>query len=116
MDIDELIDAWRVGNAVTLELLGMVDDEDFDLKPGKGKTIRSNFVHLVQVRRMWLEEKMAKELAALPKLDWKTATRSQIEEGLAATSELMERLFRQHAERKRAGGWTTLKFFAYLHE
>ena len=66
MTIDELVEAWQANNALNLELLDLVADDDFALKPGKGKTIRSNFVHLVGVRRIWLEEKMPAEAKARP--------------------------------------------------
>src|SRR5947207_117726 len=94
MTIEELCDAWRVNNVINLEMLKRCSDEDFELKPGKGKTIRSNFVHLIGVRRAWCEEKLRKEVATVPKLDWKTATREELVNGLSATSELMMRLFR----------------------
>src|SRR5687768_11105508 len=75
MTIDDLLDAWRVNNAINLEFLDVCTDEDLELKPGKGKTIRSNFVHLIAVRRMWCDEKLKAEAETIPKLDWKTATR-----------------------------------------
>ncbi|HRF59210.1 MAG TPA: DinB family protein [Fimbriimonadaceae bacterium] len=112
MTIDELVEAWQANNALNLELLDLVADDDFALKPGKGKTIRSNFVHLVGVRRIWLEEKMPAEAKALPKLDWKTATREEIRAGLDGSSSAMEVLFRKK-EAGKPGKWSTLMFFAY---
>lgn len=112
MDIEELVDAWRVNNAVNLELLELVADEDLELKPGKGKTIRSNFVHLVGVRKMWAEEKLRKDAALIPKLDWRTATRKELLKGLQQSSELMSNLFRKMAEAKKPGK-SILNFFAY---
>ncbi len=113
MDIEELLDAWRVNNFVNLELLAACGDEDFELKPGKGKTIRSNFVHIVGVRRMWLEEKLPKAAAMVPKLDWKSASRQEIEEGLNLTHELLGELFRKRHESVKPGRFSNLKFFAY---
>jgi uncharacterized damage-inducible protein DinB len=111
--IEEILDAWRVNNAVTVELLEACPDDSFELKPGKGKTIRSNYVHLVGVRRMWLEDKMAKEAATVPKLDWRTATRDQIVDGLALTHDLMAQLFRKMHTSTRPGKWLLPLFFAY---
>ena len=113
MTLDDLLEAWRVNNALNLELLDVSSDADFELKPGKGKTIRSNFVHLIGVRRMWCEEKMAKEAANVPKLDWKSASREELRQGLAITNELMEKLFRKREERTKPDRWNNLKFFAY---
>lgn len=113
MTISELHDAWDVNNRINLKLLKLCSDEDFDLKPGKGKTIRSNYVHIVGVRRMWMAERMKKESQAIPKLDWKTATRSEIEEGLAISCDLMKLAFDRQEETGRPQRWTTLTWFAY---
>lgn len=112
MDIEELLDAWRVNNVLNLELLDLASDEDFELKPGKGKTIRSNFVHLIGVRKMWAEDKLKKEASLIPKLDWKTASTNQMRDGLEQSSELMSMLFRKMHDTKKPGT-SLLKFFAY---
>ncbi|MCH8978762.1 MAG: hypothetical protein IH945_05905 [Armatimonadetes bacterium] len=114
MTIEELNDAWRVNNAVNLELLDLCADEHFDLKPGKGKTIRSNWTHIIGVRGMWLKERMRKDAASLKKLDWKTATRKQVLDGLKKTDVLMQKLFAKMEEEDRGGRFgSTVKFFAY---
>jgi uncharacterized damage-inducible protein DinB len=113
MDFDELLEAWRVNNEVNLELLALCADEDFELKPGKGKTIRSNFTHLIQVRRFWVEEKMSKEASSLPRPDWKTATREELAEGLSITHDAMAALFEKRAARTKPDRWPLLTFFAY---
>lgn len=113
MTLDELLDAWRVNNAVTVELLAACPDEAFECKPGKGKTVRSNFVHLIGVRRLWVEEKMAARSREIPKLDWKTATREEIANGLEESSAAMADLFRKRAAAEKATRFTDLKFFAY---
>lgn len=111
MTVDDLVEAWRVNNVLNLELLDVASDEDFELKPGKGKTIRSNFVHLVGVRRMWLEEKMSKEATMIAKLDWKIANRDQIRPELERSAGLMADLFRKIAEKP--GRTNLIRFFAY---
>src|SRR5436190_13859358 len=113
MDLEDLLDAWRVNNMVNLELLALCGDEDLELKPGKGKTIRSNYVHLIGVRRAWAEEKLRKEASVVPRLDWKSATQEEIEAGLAETSSLMEQLFSLMASNVKPGRWKLLRFFAY---
>lgn len=113
MDLGELLDAWNVNNRVNLDLLALCEDRDFELKPGKGKTIRSNFVHLVGVRRMWAEEKMSKEARLIPKLDWKTATRDEMEGGLAISNEVMLALFAKRDSAAKPTRFTNLLFFAY---
>jgi len=114
VDLEALLEAWQANEATNRELWALCSDDDFDLRPGKGKTIRSNFTHLVSVRRMWLEEKMKAEAAAIPKLDWKTATRAEILAGLEVSNEGMLAYLTRRAEKPGgSGGWTLLKFFAY---
>ena len=110
--LDDMIDAWRANNAISLELLGLCPDETFEFKPGKGKTIRSNFVHIVSVRRMKLEERGIPGSKTLPKLDWKTATRQEIREGLSLTSDLMPALFEKQIEKPNR--FSAAKLLAYL--
>jgi uncharacterized damage-inducible protein DinB len=94
MTIDQLLDTWRASNVINLEILDLCHDEDFELKPGKGKTIRSNFVHIIGFRRAWCEAE-AKDLAfKIPKLDWKTADRGEIRNGLTASHDAMIELFK----------------------
>lgn len=96
--------------------LALAADEDLDLKPGKGKTIRSNYVHIVGVRRMWCEHGgrgrgAAVPAADIPKLDWKAATRKPILRGLEASNKAMLALFHRKAASSK-GRWT-LGLFAY---
>lgn len=114
MNIDELKQAWKINNQVNIELLAICKDEDFELKPGKGKTIRSNFVHMVGVRGMWLKTKNNNLTQKFPKLDWKTASRHEILSALNTTSNMMEDMFDQMAASpKPQKTWTVLLFFAY---
>lgn len=109
---ENLLEAWRANEALCHELLDLCPDEALECKPGKGKTIRSNFVHIVGVRRMWLEEKMPREAKEIPKLDWRTAGRTEIEDGLAQSSALMEALFQKRLETDKPER-NILLFFAY---
>lgn len=113
ISVEDLLEAWRVNQAITLELLAACPDESMESKPGKGKTIRSNFVHLVSVRRMWLEDKMPLEAKSVPKLDWKTASRSELVDGLNLTHDLMAALVRKLAELGRTRKWSLAGFFSY---
>lgn len=113
MTLDELLDAWRTNNAINLALLDLCADEHFEFKPGKGKTIRSNFVHIVGNRRAHLEETMRQEAAAIPKLDWQTATREEIRDALNLSADLTADFLRRLDETKRPARWTVPKFFGY---
>ena len=95
MTLDDLLDAWRTNDAINRGLLALCPDETFEFKPGKGKTIRSNFVHIVGIRRAWVEESMRAEAARIPKLDWKTATRAEIESALDVSRDLCSDFLRK---------------------
>lgn len=112
MTLDDLLDAWRANDAVNRRLLALCPDESFDLKPGKGKTIRSNWVHLVGLRRAHVEERFKGVAEAIPKLDWKTATREEIAAGLEARHGPMVAVFERLDEKPTR--WTAARFFAYV--
>jgi uncharacterized damage-inducible protein DinB len=110
MELSDLLEAWRVNNVVTLELLDFCPDETLDIKPGKGKTIRSNFVHILWIRGEYIKEKFPK--AAISKLDWKTATREQIRDELTRTEAQMRDVFQRRYEKP--AKMHLLTFFAHL--
>lgn len=95
MTFEDLLATWRANNVINLELLTLCGDEDFELKPGKGKTIRSNFVHIVGFRRAWCEPEVKVQAEKIPKLDWKTASRTEIEGALATSHDAMVELFKK---------------------
>jgi len=113
MNLEELLDAWRTNNAINIELLDLVSDEQMELKPGKGKTIRSNFVHIIGVRAQWIAEKLPQEAAAIPKLDWKTATRDAIKNGLQISHALMAKRLGMMDSYAKPGKQTAINHFAY---
>ena len=110
MGIDDLLEAWRVNNVVTLELLDMCPESTMELKPGKGKTIRSNFVHIIWVRSELIKEKFPK--TGVAKLDWKTATRKEIREALVKTEGQMQDVFRRRFEKP--SKFSLMTFFAHV--
>lgn len=111
MTIDEMIEAWRKNNVLNHALLDICTDEDLELKPGRGKTIRSNLVHIIGVRRSWAEESAKNEANNIPKLDWKTATRQEIKEALDKSQDVIAEVFRCKEEK---GRWNPFVFFGYL--
>lgn len=112
MSLEDLLDAWRANDAQNHAMLAFCNDADLELKPGKGKTIRSNFVHIIGIRRSWAEAKLKKEASSIPKLDWKTATIEEIIEGLEISNDVMVAYFEKVAESKRTT-WSPTMFFAY---
>lgn len=112
VNLEDLLDAWRANDAQNHALLALCEDADFELKPGKGKTIRSNYVHIIGVRKAWTQDKLKRESASIPKLDWKTATREEIREGLEISNDVML-LHLERLESARRTSWTPAIFFAY---
>ncbi len=85
-------------------------EDSFELKPGKGKTIRSNFVHIIWSRGQRIKEKFAK--AEVPELDWKTASREQIREALISTEAQMNEVFAKRLAKP--DRFKPMTFFAYM--
>lgn len=112
MKLDDLLEAWRVNCVVNHRLLVLCPDGGFDLKPGaKGKTIRSNWVHLIGVRRSHVEAMLPAAAGPVARLDWKTASREEIADALrtsdGATAAVLARLEAKPIR------WTAAKFFGY---
>lgn len=114
MELDELLTCWRINQSKAIDLLGVCSDDTFALKPGAGKSIRSNFVHIVGVRVMWIEVKLPKEPLDIPKLDWKTADRNQIHEGLMLSSELVEKMFLKIGTNPKSKKGSLISLYSYL--
>jgi len=113
MDLDDALRAWCTNDEISRRLLALCPDEAMELKPGRGKTIRSNFVHILSVRRMHIEEKLPAVAAPLPKLDWKTAPREDIHAALTLSGQGMEQLLQHRAARTRPDRWSLATFLAY---
>lgn len=109
--MNSLMEAWRVNEAVCERLLELVPDGAFELKPGKGKTIRSNWTHIISVRRMHVEACSKAAAAVIPKLDWKSATREEILDGLRVSASAVAELLEAG---KPGGRWTPELFYGYL--
>ncbi len=113
MTVEDIIEAWRVNCFVNLELLNIVPESAWDAKPGKGKTIRSNFAHIVNCRSHWLQAFFPKSDASFPKLDWKSSTREQIVDALSQSDRAMAEAIRLLDAEGKKLRWTAATFFAY---
>lgn len=114
MTLEDLIDAWRVNNVVSLELLDLISEDMFDFKAGGGKSVRSHFCHIVSVRRAWAEEKMPEEASTIRKLDVKTAPASDIRSALQMSHDVIASLLTRREAGARPPKWSTPSFFGYL--
>lgn len=110
----EEVRVWAACHLITMDLLAMVQDDQFDLKPGSGKTIRSNFVHIVGVRKMALEDKLKAAKAKVPPLDWKTASREELIAGLSASHNLVCEALTGRLETTGRAKWSPVLLLGYL--
>ncbi|MBL8066988.1 MAG: hypothetical protein JNM28_00915 [Armatimonadetes bacterium] len=113
MDQEDLVAAWDANNDVNQRLLALIPDDAFDLKPGRGKTVRSAFVHLVKVRGMWCEGVKGMPAFDFKPLNAKTAERQEIQAGLEESNRLMQTLIRNRAGSPGRAKQPVLTFFAY---
>ncbi len=113
MTIEELIDAWRANEAINKKLLRMCSEADLELKPGKGKTIRGNFTHIVACRRNWATNSLPNKAKSIKTPDSRTATKKQIELALKESSKVLEDVFRKICKKPGRGKWAPLTFLAY---
>lgn len=113
MDPENLVAAWEANNDVNLRLLALIPDDALDLKPGRGKTVRSAFVHLIKVRGMWCEGAKGLPAFDFKDLDAKSAGRREIIAGLEESNRLMQALIRDRAVLPGRAKQPVLTFFAY---
>ena len=114
---EDLVEAWNIQNRCTLYLLEAVDEGALAVKPDKGKSVRSQFCHIHQVRLMWMKAAEPALLEGLEKLDSDTATKAQIANALQESGESIASLVASNlGERQRVKGFkpTTASFVAYL--
>ena len=86
MSIEEdLVDAWEINNRINLFLLDAIEEPGLSTKPVKGRTPRSQFAHMHNVRLMWLKSAAPELLEHLDKLDGDKATKAEIAAALVAS-------------------------------
>jgi uncharacterized damage-inducible protein DinB len=96
---EQLAEAWSISARIGLYVLDAIDEDALDLEaPSKGRTVREVFVHLHNVRLMWLEVS-AKDLAAgVAKLDKdEKPGKAALAKALTASAKAMEDLVRRAA-------------------
>ena len=96
---DQLAESWLIGARIDLYLLDAIADDSLDLAaPTKGRTVREAFVHLHNVRLLWLDA-AAKDLGAgLAKLDNDSRpAKADLAKALAASAEAIAALVRRAA-------------------
>ena len=92
----DFIDSWRIHDRINRYLLDSINENALGGKPPKGRTARAQFVHMHNVRLMWLKSAAPELLDGLTKLE-PDASREQVAQELSksgqAVSILLERSF-----------------------
>jgi len=128
MDADateELLEAWRTNQRIHRYLLDAISDEGLSatLSTRGGRDVARQFAHVHSQRARWLEGKGAKDLAKPLRVfaAKETPSRKELVDALEASSDALERYFRECAsgERKirsqKKGLVTSLAYFV-AHE
>jgi uncharacterized damage-inducible protein DinB len=83
--IGPLVEAWDLNHRATLFLLDQITEEQLEIPLEKGKGLRAQFAHLVNVRRMWLKMYGRDHLDTEEKSDRFRATKDELTRDLIAT-------------------------------
>lgn len=81
-----LADAWAINARINLYLLESLTEEQLDVKPLKGRVPRAQFVHIHNVRLMWLQSARPDLHAAQTKLE-NTAPTDELRRALEASGD-----------------------------
>lgn len=90
---EALAQTWEINSRLNLYLLGAISDDQFPIKLEKGKTVIGSFVHLHNVRRMWIKSAASDLYDRVPKLE--EPTRSELIGALALSTEALSEIFRR---------------------
>ena len=93
----DLIEMWNINNRINLYLLDAIPDEALDGKPSgmRGRSVRELFVHIHNVRLMWLQPMDAERAKSLDKIAVRTKwereviTKSVLNDALSASAQAM---------------------------
>ncbi|MFT3744252.1 MAG: DinB family protein [Pyrinomonadaceae bacterium] len=74
MDLEPLIETWHINNRINIYLLEAIPSEDLGSSlSSKGRSAGEQFVHIHNVRLMWLKAAMPEELENQVKLEKENA-------------------------------------------
>jgi uncharacterized damage-inducible protein DinB len=96
---EQLAESWAISARIDLYLLDAIADDALDLQaPSKGRTVREVFVHLHNVRLMWLDVSANDLMTGLEKLEKDAQpSRAALTKALTASAKAMEELIRRTA-------------------
>lgn len=93
----DVVEAWQISARINLFLLDAVDDEQFDSKIEKSKSVRAHFAHIHNVRLMWLKSAAPELLKGLEKLE-DSSSRKETKKALEGSAKAIELLVKSAIE------------------
>lgn len=113
--MNDLLEAWDISARLNLFFLDALDDNQLHAKAEKGKSVIGHFVHLHNVRLMWLDA--TDKGHGLAKLSDKDATAESLKAGLIQSAAAIRSLVEAAvAENRRVKGFkpSNEAFLSYL--
>lgn len=100
MDIQQILDTWRINNRINLYLLEAIPPEHLgDKMTSKGRPAGEQIAHLHNVRMGWLKVSMPEALEGLEKVEKEQAgDKALLAASLTASAEAIEKLLERSAE------------------
>lgn len=114
---DQQIETWRIHNRIHSYLLDSLDAAALAAVPQpKGRSVAAQFVHIHNVRKMWLAQAAPELDAPLAKLEAEGQTREELQQHLAASGEAIEAQLARAFEGGRMKGFkpSPSAFLGYL--
>jgi uncharacterized damage-inducible protein DinB len=88
-----IIETWAIHDRINRYMLDAISEEALDASLGKGRDVRALFVHIHNVRLMWLKAAAPEILEGLEKLDAKgSPDKAAIRAALEASGKAIEGL------------------------
>ena len=93
---EQLIETWHIHNRINLYLLDAIPVEALGAQlAGTGRSVYEQFVHMHNVRLMWLKSAAPELLGGLEKLEGDAGDRATLSEALTGSSEAVAELLRK---------------------
>jgi uncharacterized damage-inducible protein DinB len=93
---DQLLETWNIHNRINLYLLDAVSPEALSAAPAKGRSAGEMFLHMHNVRLMWLQSAAPDLLEGLVKLEKEQAgDKDLLRQSLEASGQAIESLLRK---------------------
>ncbi|GGI56967.1 DinB family protein [Winogradskyella haliclonae] len=114
----EIIETWQIHNRINSYLLDTIENENYlnDLSTAKGRNVRNQFMHMHNVRLMWIKEALPELLPNLEKLEDDNLSIEKLKINIIASGIAIEKLLKFGLENNRIKGFKPhpTAFLGYL--